>query len=237
MDDLQFRRNMYADPNTTDAEMHLALKNDVAKQKFAQEVLLLDKKIASALDIPIPENLADKLLLRQSLASHKQQKRRSKVTLAIAASVTLALGFTLNFLQSSHSYTTVGDYAIAHVNYESHHYSNDMVENISLTTLNNKMASFDGSFNEQFGDLIMADFCRFDGMKSLHLIFKGEKSPVNIFVIPQNDHLTFTSSFKSKQLNGLAKDFDKNQIIVVGDKTESLEQWQQRIANNIRWST
>ncbi len=236
MDDLQFRRAMYADPNTKDADILKAIKDDATKQKFADDLGVLDTKIADALQVSIPENLPEKLILRQSLASHQQQRRRSKLTLAIAASVTLALGALLHSVQFSHSYSTIGDYAIAHVNHEAPYYHNDMLDNVSLATLNTKMASFDVSFTEKFGQLIMADFCQFDGMKSIHLIFRGKTSPVNIFIIPQNDHLAFSSSFASNNLKGVAKDYNKKQIIVVGDNTEPLQQWQQRIAQNIRSS-
>ena len=236
MDDLQFRRAIYADPNTEDDDINQAINDDPAKRKLVQDLKRVDKKIADALDNSIPDNLAEKLILRQTLASHRQQKRRSKLTIALAASVTLALGATLHFMQYSHSYTTIGDYAIAHVNHEAPFYHNDMLDNVSLTTLNNKMANFNGSFNEKMGQLIMADFCQFDGMESLHLIFRGKTSPVNVFIIPQNEHLTFSSSFANDKLKGLAQDFKNNQIIVVGDNTEPLKQWQDRIAKNIRWS-
>jgi len=236
MDDLQFRRSIYADPKTTDAEVLAAIEADPAKQKFSQELDALDEKILSALSIPVPENLSEKLILRQSLASHQQQKRRSRIRLAMAASVAFVMGATFTFLQFSSAYTNVGDYAIAHVNHEAKYFTNSSEANVTLASLNKKMASFNGSFSENFGELIMADFCRFDGMKSLHLVFRGDSSPVNIFIIPNSDHLEFNSSFKGDALKGSAKNFNKSHIIVVGDEAESLQQWQERIAKNVRWS-
>lgn len=236
MDDLQFRRSIYADPKTTDADIRAAIEADPAKQKFAQELETLDDKTLAALNVPVPENLSEKLILRQSLASHQQQKRKSRVRLAMAASVAFAMGVTFTFLQFSSAYTNVGDYAIAHVNHEAKYFSNDGEANVTLASLNKKMASFNGSFNENFGELMMADFCRFDGMKSLHLVFKGESSPVNIFIVPNSDHLEFSSSFQGEDLRGSAINFNKSNIIVVGDEAESLKQWQERIAKNVRWS-
>ena len=226
MDDLQFRRGIYADPKTTDADLLAAMQADPAKQKFAQELVALDEKILNAFNVPVPEDLSEKLILRQSLASHQQQKSRSRVKLALAASVAFALGLTFNFLQFSNAYTNVGDYAIAHVNHEAEYFTNTAEANVTLASLNKKMTSFNGSFSEHLGELMMADYCRFDGMKSLHLVFKGESSPVNIFVIPNSEHLKFIQSFQNDKLRGSAKNFNKSHIIVVGDKTESLQKWQ-----------
>ena len=43
------------------------------------------------------------------------------------------------------------------------------------------MVTFNGSFSESMGELIAADYCRFDGMKSLHLVFKGVTDTVAVF--------------------------------------------------------
>ena len=63
------------------------MKADPAKQKFVQDIDKLDDKIAQALNIPVPEDLCNKLILRQTMASHQQQKRKSHIRLAMAASV------------------------------------------------------------------------------------------------------------------------------------------------------
>jgi len=171
MDDLQFRRSIYADPNSQDQEFLDAIASDPAKQKFAQEIHQLDDKINQAMNVDVPDDLYNKLILRQTLASHQQQKRKKRIHLAMAASVAFAVGLTLNFMQFSSAYTTLGDYALAHVYHEDNHWHNSDEANVSLSSLNQKMAAFDGSFLNAIGKLISADYCRFDSMKSLHLVF------------------------------------------------------------------
>ena len=237
MDDLLFRRNIYADPKTTDPDVISAKKSDPAKQKFAQEIEQLDEHILAALNVSIPEELSEKLILRQTLASHQQQKKSSRIKLALAASVAFAVGLTVNHLQFSHAYSSVGDYAIAHTNHEAHYFNNNTEAKVTLASLNKKMASFNGSFSDGLGELMMADFCRFDGMKSLHLVLKGQTSPVNIYIVPANEHLAFMKEFANGELNGVANDYKNSRIIVVGDKQEPLIQWQKKIRDNVRWST
>jgi hypothetical protein len=236
MDDLQFRRRIYADPNTRDEDMLTAIKSDPAKQKFAQELDDLDNKIFQAMNVPVPEELSNKLILRQTLASHQQQKRKSRVRLALAASVAFAMGLTFNFMQFSSAYNNLGDYAIAHVAHEDGYFSNTDPANISLATLNNKMAAFNGSFTAGIGKLLFADYCRFDGMKSLHLVFQGKTNPVTVFIVPRNEQLEFTANFSNGILIGKSQQFKYSNIIVVADKNEPLQQWQKVIDENVHWS-
>ncbi len=237
MDDLQFRRSIYADPNAIDSDIESAKNVDPAKQKFAQEIEQLDKKIFNALNVEVPDDLSEKLILRQSLASHQQQKKSNRIKLALAASVALAIGLTVNQLQFSHAYDSLGDYAIAHAKYESQYFTNNDEATVTLAALNKKMASFNGEFSAELGELIMAEFCRFDGMKSLHLVYRGQSTPVNVFIVPDSDHLTFTKHFEDKQLKGVVNEFKHSNIIVVGDKKEPLKLWQDKITSNVTWST
>lgn len=236
MDDLQIRRSILADPNARDEAMNEAIKSDPAKQKFVNEIEALDEKIAQAMNVPVPDDLYNKLILRQTLASHQQQKSKTRVRLAMAASVAFVLGLTVNFMMFSSTYKNLGDYAIAHVNHEASYFSNADQANVTLASLNDKMASFKGSFDSTFGTLIFADYCRFDGSKSLHLVFQGKSSPVNVFIVPNDDEIEFNAKFANEALQGRSLNFNHSNVIVVGDKNEPLNQWQDRINNNITWS-
>jgi hypothetical protein len=236
MDDLQFRRAILAEPSNQDAELLSAIQSDPAKQQFANELSQLDEKIKQAFEIPVPEGLSEKLILRQTLASHQIQKRKKRVHLALAASVAIVGGLLFNFMQFSSAYTNLGDYALAHVYHEEGIFANNSPNRVSLTSLNNKMAAFDGNFSDSLGELIFADYCRFDGMKSLHLVFQGKTSPVNVFVVPKNEQLTFSETFNDKSLYGESLNFKQSNVIVVADKNESLKQWQKNISQNISWT-
>jgi len=236
MDDLQFRKSIYADPQTSDDAIIEAINADPAKKKFAQEIETLDDKISQALQIPVPDDLYNKLILRQTMATHQQKQKKNRIHLALAASVAFAVGLTINFMQVSTAYSNIGDYALAHVNHEAKYFSNNDEAKVTLASLNQKMAAFSGSFEQELGELIAANYCRFDGMKSLHLVFHGKSSPVTVFIIPQNNELEFIANFAENHLKGKALKYKDANIIVIGDKAESLQQWQDNIAKNVRWS-
>ena len=103
MDDLQFRRSIYADPSSLDEDIIAAQNDDPAKKKLAQELCQLDERIKQAMSIPVPDDLCNKLLLRQTLKSHQQNKRKTRIHLALAASVAIIAGIVVNYLQFSNS--------------------------------------------------------------------------------------------------------------------------------------
>jgi hypothetical protein len=236
MDDLQFRRSILADPKDRDDAINEAINNDSAKRKFAQDIDSLDDKIAQAMNIPVPDDLYNKLILRQTLASHQQQKSKTRVRLAMAASVAFVMGLTVNFMMFSSTYKNLGDYAIAHVHHEASHFSNNDSPTVTLASLNDKMSAFKGSFDSTFGTLIFADYCRFDGSKSLHLVFQGKSSPVNVFILPDDEAIEFVANFENDELQGQSLHFNHSNVIVVGDKQEPMKQWQERVSKNITWS-
>jgi len=236
MDDLQFRRAIYADPNNQDADTIAAQQDDPSKKQFAQDICKLDEKIKQALQVPVPDDLCNKLILRQTLASHQVQKRKTRVHLALAASVAIVGGLMLNFMQFSSAYNNLGDYALAHVYHEQGYFANNATNQVTLSSLNQKMAAFDGNFSQPLGKLLFADYCRFDGMKSLHLVYQGKTSPVTVFVVPKNEQLRFSTAFNDEKLFGSSIEFNKSNIIVVADKNESLGQWQQKISQTVSWS-
>lgn len=236
MDDLQFRRSIYADPKTQDDAVVLAKNTDPAKQKFATAVEQLDVEIAKAMQVPVPDDLYNKLILRQTLASHQQQKRKNRIHLALAASFAFAVGLTFNMLQDSHVRTSLGDIALAHMHHEEGFFNNNAGNLVSLAALNTKMADFNGSFVQSLGQLISAQFCPLNGTKSLHLVFQGQSSPVNVIILPSDPTLDFASHFNDNQFKGQVIQNHDNNVIVIGDKNESLQQWQNKLNENIIWS-
>jgi hypothetical protein len=236
MDDLQLRRNLYAEPNDISPDMRAALDADQSKQQFAKEIELLDQKIAAAMQVEVPDDLVNKLIFKQTLVSHQQQKRKTRVHLALAASVAFAIGLSVNFLQFSSAYDNLADHALAHIYHEDGVFSNNDQAVVSLTSLNQKMSTFGGNFKGLFGDLISAEFCRFDGIKSLHLVFKGENAPISIFVMPNDNDFKMSNSFSDDKFSGKTLMYRTSNVVVIGEKAESLNQWQQKIDENITWS-
>lgn len=76
MDDLEFRRRLLADPSLSDPELAAAVAADPARQRAADEAARLERGIRAALEVEVPQDLADRVLLRQAIAEHNDDVDR-----------------------------------------------------------------------------------------------------------------------------------------------------------------
>lgn len=236
MDDLEFRRRLYCDPNSQDQDIINAINTDNKRKDFSENLKTLDSHIAKALNVEVPENLAEQLILRQSLHSHQQTKKKSRVHLAMAASVAFAVGIGVSFINSSPAYSNVADYSLAHYHHEADNFSKQGRAQYSLASFNEDVSSLNVGFKEKLGKLISIDDCYFDGMDSIHMVFEGKYDNVTVFLVPKSTHLKFTEQFGDDSVIGITHQYHQGDVIIMGNKKEPLQQWQQKIDQTIEWS-
>lgn len=78
MDELEFRRKVMSDPKQRDNDTLDMMTSSEANAKFVDDVLQLDKQIAQAFKVDVPDDLADKILFKQTtLVEDEKVIRRS----------------------------------------------------------------------------------------------------------------------------------------------------------------
>jgi len=245
MDDLEFRRNVIAEPKSKDTALLKAAKQDPAKQEFLSQMRQFDDKIADALKVDVPDNLAQQLILRQAFTEHKQAKKRFKVNLALAASVVVVIGLSIQlFNPLSHSPASLGAHSIGHLMNE-YEYFEQAKENNSLAQVNAKLVRFGGQFTSQsvdiLGKAVFANYCDFDGVTSLHLIYDSPQGRMSVFVTPPNTTINFEADFDNEQYIGKGLKFAKAHISVVGHRRTNAQlhnqvsAFSQKVAESIEW--
>ena len=225
MDELSFRRTIYAEPNTTDPDIIQAAKNDPAKQAFWDEVKAMDTQLAQAMNIPVPENFADKLILRQGMDEFTQQRKKRPWYVAMAASVAMVVGVSYMTLLAGNN--GLANDVFAHV---SHEYMNKEMtmggQNITQEAINEKMATFNGALSEDIGDVVSANYCYLNTIKSLHMIIRGKTGLINLFVVTDNKSKELEEDFSNDELIGTSFLLSSAKIIIVGDDREDVSQLQ-----------
>lgn len=234
MDDLEFRRAVFAEPCSKDERMLKAAAGDPAKQTFLDEMKAFDDNLGAALQVEVPENLAERLILRQTLESHQQVRRRGRVHLALAASVAFAIGLTVQMFYTPAGGDNIGTYSLAHVNHGIKHlYS--AKENNSVSQVNAKLARFGGKFNASMGNAVFSNYCDFEGVTSLHLIYDSPQGRVSVFVTPADGNFEFVKDFSDDKFIGKGLSFDKAQVTVVGDKGQPIEGFTKKVEESLSW--
>lgn len=235
MDDLEFRRAIYADPASQDADLLAAAKSDTAKQHFWQDMKLFDAQIHDTLNMPaVPDGLADRLILRQTITRHRTIQKRQRWYLGLAASLLLCswIGFAL--WQSPA--VNLGSYALAHREFEGE-LPMQMDENINLNQLNVKLAGFGGQLKHSPGKVYFANFCDFDNLRSLHLVIGSKQGKVTVFILPMPKDSTLPSQFADKQFSGTATQVGHFAILAVGSAQQATQQTLEKISQSLQFST
>jgi hypothetical protein len=235
MDDLQFRRTLYADPNCKDEKVLAAIADDPKKQEFYDELKQLDKDMQKASHVEVPNDLVHKLLLRQTMQSHRASKVRNRIQLAMAASVAFVVGVSFTMWQQN-NLLDLSEQAITHV-YQEGNYALGAQENFSLQQVNAKLAQFGGEFTEELGHVYYANFCDFDNVRSLHMVMQtetGEK--VTVFVIPHNDAHDAKGSATGQGYQSQAIDVQRASIVVVGEEGANVQKMKEQLKRKIQFS-
>lgn len=234
MDELEFRRTLYADPNSTDERVLAAIADDPKKQAFCKELKQLDKKMYQASQVNVPDDLVHKLILRQTMQTRKTSKVRHRIQLAMAASVAFVVGVSFTMWQQN-NLLDLSKQAIAHVHHEGS-YALDAQENISLQQVNAKLARFGGELSEDIGRVYYANFCDFENVRSLHMVVEGEYGKVSVFVVPHDDKYLSEGSSHDSRYNSQAIDLKRASIIVVGEEGTNISKMQEQLNRKIQFS-
>lgn len=233
MDDLNFRRRIYADPNDNSPEVVNACQEDSSKANFKSEMQDFDLQLKQALNVETPDNLSERIILGHNLAEQRAQKRKYRVHLALAASIAFVFGISFQFIGNSPRHTTLGEHALAHLIAEVDHIPNSA--NYTQAQLNLKLAQFGGNLTESIAPIKFANFCDFDGVRSLHLVLQGDNGDVTIFVVPKDSGFTKTPYFDDLNYHGTTISNQRADMVIITDKNESTDRWTEKVNQSIKW--
>ncbi len=221
MDELEFRRRLFSDPQASDTELQQALLTDSDRQQMQQELLQQDRQIKQALQIAVPEDLAERLLLTQQLLAYRQSRSRRHLYYGLAASLALALGLVQLKFEPLYLPTDLGGYALAHVYHEASALVGKSAQ-LPLSQVNALLASFDSKLTGFEQEVRYARFCNFRGVRSLHLILDTKDGPVTVFVLPKDHGWAANIAFADNNFHGQSLAMAKADLVLVAAKEQQL---------------
>ncbi|GIU27820.1 DUF3379 domain-containing protein [Shewanella sp. MBTL60-007] len=222
MDELQFRRQAYSDPNNQDPDFLDAAMESADREAFLSDLKGLDNKIDRALKVDVPDDLAAKLLLGQQLQHHHTQRRKTGFAFALVASVAFLAGMTFTLLRMAP--VDLGQHALAHVYHETTALTVD--QDVPFQDVNFQLASLAGTnemkFTRQPGKVFYSTYCDFQGVQSLHLVMQGEQGKVTLFIVPLEDRMVLDKAFADNRYQGMGFETDNAYMLLVGEQHEDL---------------
>ncbi|PFG45955.1 uncharacterized protein DUF3379 [Vibrio sp. ES.051] len=230
MDDLEFRRRILSDPKQKDEEILQALAGNEANNKFADDVLGLDTKIKQAMNVDVPEDLADKILFSQtsSVLDDKKVVRPNFVrkVMALAASVAFTAGLLVGQINwgnvlVSPAQASLADTAIKHVIHEEP-FIRHINESVPSSQINAKMSPFHYQFSENFPyHVYYLNHCGFGDSNAVHMVFQGPKGKVTLFMTGISSKQSV--DFNQDGMTGVVHPIGTSSLILIGEGSEDVD--------------
>lgn len=237
MDDLEFRKQVMADPQTDSTDIKEAILSDRNKRRFLEEMRDFDNDLQNAMKIPVPDNLAERIILNQSLQDHKEQKSSKKWYTALAASVLFTFGVMFQLLYSTPEVGDLGEYSLSHYYHEAEYLSSNQPDQMDLENVNEQLAEFGINLGSLFNTVIFAEECRFNGIRSLHMVFSGDSGKqYTVFITSHEDaQLPFVEEFTDQTVHGKGYLVGNSDLVILSDDPESLDIFKSDFEKNIIW--
>ncbi|GGF71905.1 DUF3379 family protein [Alteromonas lipolytica] len=232
MDELEFRRRIYTNPADSDQDLVDAAAQNPDNEAFWQEMKQLDDKLKMAADIPVPDDLANKLILRQTLREFNQQKRRNRWYIGLAASVAFTFGIGLTAWQQQH--VQLDEAALAHMYYAETEQPHGTAE-ITPQLVNAKLAQFGAELDPSIGHIASVNYCLLDAIRSLHLIIETPEGRMSVFLVPEHDK-PMNNDFADRSYHGSSYALHKTNILVVGDKGTNIPAFKSELKQHLKFS-
>jgi hypothetical protein len=231
MNCLEFRRHCLAEPGNRDST-YLRHKGECEScAGFAAHVGQVDKQLSDALHVDVPENLASRIILRQSLAEARAWPTRRWSVYTVAAGVLLAVGLAGFFINVSRA-PSFERAVVTHLDSE----WNRLVAERDGTQQNlvRVLGSLGGELKGELGDIRHASLCDFAKEGGAHLVLDGRKGPVVVLLLP-NNQIEAPRAVATDQFDGSIVPTNHGSMVVIGAEGEDLQGIARKVRSAVVW--
>ena len=191
----------------------------------------VNKTLVEALRVDVPENLASRIILRQSLQKSEVPSKYKPRRYAIAASLLLTLGLA-GGLYTIISTAPFHRAVMAHLDGEW-----DLLvqrQDVSDQKLMSVLDSVGGELKGDIGKIKHASLCDFSEYGGAHLVLEGRKGPVVVLLLPKKD-IAGPNVMSGNRSEGILVSANNGSMAIVGDKDEALHDVERQVRAALVW--
>jgi hypothetical protein len=236
MNCLEFRRICLSDPYASAADFAAHRRECHECTRFAESVTAFDKKLLDAMQVPVPDDLATRVKLRQVIGEeHERRVRPWQWALAASIFVTVALGgfFGLQVYATNQYIAQLQASVIDHVNSEPDFVS--VQGKVPSDKFARVMAAFGAEVvNKDIEPLIThAYVCVMDNRPIAH-IFAGTGGQVTVLYVT-GAQIGGDTLIKDDSHQGVLIPAGSGNFAVIAPKGEPIEPLVTKLKQSIRW--
>jgi len=230
MDKREFEHQAVAEPDNQEVDYLRSKTASAENQMLVECQRQADDEIKHAMTVKVPDGLAGRILLNQSLQQQQQRREWFKGAYAIAASVLLAVVILIQVLPSMQALDAA---VLAHINDELNHLQEE--RNITDETLNHLIATFGGQFDDSIGQVNYAGLCNIRKGPGMHLVLQSEQGPVSVLIMP-DEHIEQRQIIGDGRFSGLIIPAVAGSVAVIGEDDTAISTVATRLQNAISWN-
>ena len=225
---MAFRRAKLGAPRESSAVAlaHLAQCPECAN--FSRELDEMDRALEEAARVPVPEGLADRVLLR-----HQLRGRPRRNWLALAATLLLSAVAALLYMQESEQ-QALAQRMIAHVLSEPEVLAK--TQQVSEAHVARAVASIGGSLRGSFGRVTFLDQCKGLDPGGTHLVIETPNGPVAVLLLP-NARRWRNANIEGQGLVASVAAAERGVVSVVARSAADAERIRIQLFQAVRWTS
>jgi len=215
MDCLEFRRRLGAEPHSRAAELLAHRDSCPACAAAWERAQAFERELHAAFEVPVPEGLAERVLLAQATGERHRQTRRRQLAFALAASLLLALGLG-GYGWKQMDARSLPALAVAHMPDEIH--SLDLVQPIGTPAIAAGFAVRGVSLRGPAPvDVTYVHDCPVGPYKTVHLVSRVGGTPVAVLYLPHKQ-VAKASDFQRDGWHGRIVPLQHGTLVMLTDR-------------------
>ncbi len=229
MNCLEFRREKLVDPRRLSHEALAHLEQCALCHAFAQSVEGSETRLTKMLRVPVPDGLAERVILRRKNGFSFTSRRRALVATSL---LTVGIGFTFWKWKAlpSQDYARL---AIEHVIDEPE--SLTTTRNADPALLRKVLHDFGGELTAPLGQVRYIRLCPVPGGTAWHIVFETEHGFATLLLIPERDMNSNSTRAEFAGWNAIAQPGGKGCYAIVTQSPESLDAVSLMVSQRIAW--
>ena len=227
MNYFEFKQQLLKDSFTKDEEFHRLRKEDLRCAKAYDEAMAFEKKLKQALNVKVPDNLKDSIVLRQTTAHVLQTSMRRY---AIAA--TMFLSFVI---ASAAWYVKqpgpIEEFVINELKKKPEVFISQ--QDLPRQEVEALFASLNTKVSEDLGQVRFMKTCPTPGGTGVRMVLMTDSGPVTILYMP-NTELKQQVDFELNNYKGRVVAMENGAAAIIGTNASQISYMENKIQSSLR---
>lgn len=228
---LEFCRRLYVNPYDRDPALARHRAECESCSQWHGDLLGGERQLKQAVDVPVPPDLAARILLRQTFLRIRRPRPTMRSAVALAASFLLGFGVAGALFWTGPTSSLARD-LLSHVDELGYVLeSKEPIGDAAAVALLDWMGA---DVRGRIGDVQFANLCTLRDHRVAHLVIAGTAGPVTIMIMPA-ERIRSPTRIEDGHRRGRIAPYRGGALAIVSEQPELLDAIEERVRSTLEW--